>query len=196
MYAPSIKRLVSELEKLPGIGEKTATRLALHILKASKSDAERLAESILNVKESIRLCSVCFNLSDTDPCFICCNPERSDESICVVEDVNDLMAIERSGFKGKYHVLHGVISPLHGIGPEDIRVMELIERLKKGTTKEVIIATNPDTHGEATALYITRLIKPFGVKVTRIASGVPVGGDLEYVDNITLSKAIEGRREV
>lgn len=195
-YAPSIRRLIGELAKLPGIGEKTAMRLALHILASPRDEMEGLAKSILDVKDSVRLCSVCFNLSDTDPCGICANGEGREDRICVVENVNDLLALERTGFKGRYHVLHGVLSPLKGVGPDDIKIRELVERVKREEIKEVIIATNPDTSGEATALYITKLLKPLGVRVTRIAFGVPMGGDIEYIDELTLAKAIEGRREL
>lgn len=195
-YAPPIKRLIEELARLPGIGEKTAMRLALHILASPREEMERLAESILAVKDSVRLCSVCFNLSDTDPCRICSNGEGREESICVVENINDLLALERAGFRGRYHVLHGLLSPIKGVGPDDIRVKELVERVKRERIREVIVATNPDAPGEATALYIARLLRPLGVKVTRIAYGVPMGGDIEYIDELTLSKAIEGRREL
>ncbi len=195
-YPPPIRRLVEELARLPGIGEKTAIRLALHILVAPREEMERLAESILEVKDRIRLCSVCFNLSDMDPCRICADGREQGRRLCVVEDVNDLLALERAGFRGRYHVLHGVLSPLKGIGPEDIKVKELVKRVERGDFEEVIIATNPDTSGEATAMYIRKLLKPLGVKVTRIAFGVPMGGDIEYVDGLTLSKAIEGRREL
>jgi recombination protein RecR len=196
-HAEPIERLINELAKLPGIGRKTAARLAFHILRLPKGGAQELARSILEVKEKIRLCSVCFNLTDQDPCRICNDFRRSGEIICVVEEPSDLMAIEGTGdFGGKYHVLHGTLSPLEGIGPEDIKAKELLKRLETGTVKEVIMATNPNTEGGATALYLTKLIKPLGVKVTRIAYGIPVGGDIEYADGVTLGKALEGRREV
>jgi recombination protein RecR len=196
-YAKPIDRLIEALTRLPGVGKKTASRLAFHILRSSLSDAQELARSILDVKEKIRLCSVCFNLTDDDPCQICQNPNRSNEILCVVEGPNDLMAIENTGeYGGKYHVLHGTISPLEGVGPEDIKIKELIERLKKGKVAEVILATNPTVDGGATALYLTGLVRPLGVKITRIAYGIPVGSEIEYADGMTLLKALEGRREV
>jgi len=195
-YAPSIQRLIGALTSLPGIGEKTATRLALHILDSSIDEAKNLAHSIIGVKDSVKFCSICFNLSDSDPCLICSNSDRRTDEVCVVEEVNDLMALERSGFKGRYHVLHGVLSPLQGIGPNDIRINELVERVKGGPVNEVILATNPNTQGEATALYISKLLKPLGTKITRIAFGIPMGGDLEYVDEVTMLRSIEGRREI
>jgi recombination protein RecR len=196
-HAKPIDRLIEALTRLPGIGKKTATRLAFHILRSHLSDAQELARSILDVKEKIRLCSVCFNLTDDDPCQICRNPNRSSEILCVVEGPNDLMAIENTGeYGGRYHVLHGTISPLEGVGPEDIKVKELIERLKKGKISEVILATNPTVEGGTTALYLTDLVRPLGVKITRIAYGIPVGSEIEYADGMTLLKALEGRREV
>jgi len=192
-----LQELIDALTKLPGIGRKTAQRLAFHILKSSKEEAQRLANAILDVKEKIFFCSQCFNITDTDPCSICADPNRSDEIICVVEQASDMMAIETIGeFKGKYHILHGALSPLSGVGPENLKIKELIERVKKGRVKEVIIATNPDAEGSATALYLTKLLKPLNVKVTRIAEGVPSGGNLEYIDPATLRKSLEGRREV
>ena len=192
-----IARLVEALTKLPGIGEKSASRLAFHILGSSEEYARQLAQAILDVKEKIRLCSVCLNITEQDPCRLCQDPGRSDEIVCVVEEPNDLYAIERTGsFHGKYHVLHGVISPLDGIGPDEIYVKELIERLKAGTVKEVLLATNPVVEGDATALYLKEQIKPFGIKVTRIARGIPVGGDLEYTDGATLTDAIRGRQDL
>ncbi len=196
-HAKPIDRLIEALTRLPGIGKKTASRLAFHILRSSLSDAQELARSILDVKEKIRLCSVCFNLTDDDPCQICQNPNRSGEVLCVVEGPNDLMAIENTGeYGGKYHVLHGTISPLEGVGPEDIKIKELIERLKKGKITEVILATNPTVEGGTTALYLTDLVRPLGVKITRIAYGIPMGSEIEYADGMTLLKALEGRREV
>ncbi len=196
-HAEPVERLINELSKLPGIGRKTAARLAFHILRIPKREAQELARGIIDVKERIHPCSVCFNLTDQDPCRICCDSRRNDEVICVVEEPNDLMAIEGTGdFRGKYHVLHGTLSPLEGIGPEDIKVKELLRRLEAGRVKEVIMATNPNVEGGATALYLTELIKPLGVKVTRIAYGIPMGGDIEYTDGVTLVKALEGRREV
>jgi len=196
-HAKPIDRLIEALTRLPGIGKKTASRLAFHILRSNLSDAQELARSILDVKEKIRLCSVCFNLTDDDPCQICENPNRSSEVLCVVEGPNDLMAIENTGeYRGKYHVLHGTISPLEGVGPEDIKIKELIERLKKEKISEVILATNPTVEGGATALYLTDLLRPLGIRMTRIAYGIPVGGEIEYADGMTLLKALEGRREV
>lgn len=197
IHAEPIERLINELTKLPGIGRKTAARLAFHILRIRKKEAQELARGIIDVKEKIQLCSVCFDLTDKDPCRICSDSRRNDEVICVVEEPNDLMAIEGGGdFHGKYHVLHGTLSPLDGIGPEDIKAKELLNRLEAGTVKEVIMATNPNVEGGATALYLTELIKPLGVKVTRIAYGIPMGGDIEYTDGETLAKALEGRREI
>jgi recombination protein RecR len=196
-HAEPIERLINELSKLPGIGRKTAARLAFHILRTPRREAQELARAINDVKERIQLCSVCFNLTDRDPCRICSDARRDSEVICVVEEPNDLMAIEGTGdFRGKYHVLHGTLAPLEGIGPEDIKAKELLERLETGKVKEVIMATNPNVEGGATALYLTKLIKPLGVKVTRIAYGIPMGGDIEYTDGVTLVKALEGRREI
>jgi len=193
-HAQPISRLIQELTKLPGVGEKTAFRLAIHVLRASKEDAESLARAILEVKEKIRLCSQCFNLTDQDPCRICQDPKRNGEVICVVSGPEDLMALEKSGsFRGLYHVLHGVLSPLEGVGPKDLRVRELLARLQGGKVKEVIVATNPSVEGEATAQYLSQIIKPLSIRVTRIARGVPMGGDLQYIDAITLSKSLENR---
>jgi recombination protein RecR len=197
LHAKPIDQLVEALAKLPGIGRKTASRLTFHILRSSLSEAQALARAILDVKEKIRLCSICFNLTDEDPCQICKDERRNKEILCVVEGSNDLIAIENTGeFSGKYHVLHGTISPLEGIGPEDIKIKELMERLHQEKVVEVILATNPTVEGGATALYITDLIKPLGIKVSRIAYGIPMGGEIEYSDGMTLSKALEGRREV
>jgi recombination protein RecR len=197
IHAEPIERLINGLTKLPGIGRKTAARLAFHILRIPKKEAQELARGIIDVKERIQLCSVCFDLTDRDPCRICSDSRRDEEVICVVEEPNDLMAIEGAGdFSGKYHVLHGTLSPLEGIGPEDIKVKELLQRLEAGKVKEIIMATNPNVEGGATALYLTELIKPLGVKVTRIAYGIPMGGDIEYTDGETLAKALEGRREI
>jgi len=197
IHAEPIERLINELTKFPGIGRKTAARLAFHILRIPKKEAQELARGIIDVKERIQLCSVCFDLTDRDPCRICSDSRRDEEIICVVEEPNDLMAIEGAvDFHGKYHVLHGTLSPLEGIGPEDIKVKELLQRLETGKVKEVIMATNPNVEGGATALYLTELIKPLGVKVTRIAYGIPMGGDIEYTDGETLAKALEGRREI
>ena len=196
-YAEPIARLIDELCKLPGIGSKSAQRLAYSILRRSREDAERLSGAILEVKDKIRYCSRCNNFSDRDPCSYCTNPARSSEVICVVEEPNDILAVERTReFHGQYHVLHGVLSPINGIGPEDLRLKNLLERLREGGVREIIVATNPNVEGEATAIYIARLLKPVGVKVTRIALGVPVGSDLEYADEVTMSKALEHRHEL
>ena len=196
-YSPSIEKLIQSFEKLPSIGNKTAARLAFYILNASEEETNEFVSSIVNAKKNLRYCSKCYNISDTDPCTICGNPKREQSQICVVEDVRDIIAMERTHeFKGVYHVLHGSISPMNGIGPEDIKIKELLARLMDGQVKEVILATNPRVEGEATAMYLSKLIKPLGVTVTRIAHGIPVGGDLEYTDEITLTKALEGRREL
>jgi recombination protein RecR len=196
-FAKPIDHLIDALTKLPGIGRKTASRLAFHILRSTPSEAHELARAILDVKEKIHLCSICFNLTDEDPCRICQDERRSQEVLCVVEGPNDLIAIENTGeFKGRYHVLHGNISPLEGVGPDDIKVKELLERLRTEKISEVILATNPTVEGGTTALYLTDLIKPLGIRVTRIAYGIPMGGEIEYVDGMTLTKALEGRREI
>lgn len=196
-YSPSIEKLIQSFEKLPSIGNKTAARLAFYILNASEEETNEFVSSIINAKKNLKYCSKCYNISDTDPCTICGNPKRDQSQICVVEDVRDIIAMERTHeFKGVYHVLHGSISPMNGIGPDDIKIKELLARLMDGQVKEVILATNPRVEGEATAMYLSKLIKPLGVKVTRIAHGIPVGGDLEYTDEITLTKALEGRREL
>jgi recombination protein RecR len=194
-YALPIKRLIGELGKLPGIGEKTATRLATFILRASEEDARMLAQSILEVKQKIRFCSVCFNLAEGSLCEICMDPLRDKSLICVVEEPDSLMAIEESGsFRGTYHVLHGALSPLNGIGPDHLRLQELLKRIAENGAEEIIVATNPSVQGEATALLINKTVKPLGTRVTRIALGVPVGGDLKYMDRMTLSKSMEYRR--
>ena len=196
-YSPSIENLIENFEKLPSIGHKTAVRLAFHMLDASEERVNEFISSIINAKKNLKFCSICFNISDTDPCEICSNPKRDSSIICVVEDVKDILAMERTNeFNGVYHVLHGSISPMNGVGPDDIKIKELLTRLTSGNIKEVILATNPRVEGEATAIYLSKLIKPLGVKVTRIAHGIPVGGDLEYTDEITLGKALEGRREL
>ncbi len=197
LYAEPIEKLIKELSRLPGIGEKTASRLALFLVNSSRDDVEALANSIIRAKEDVGFCSSCYNLSDEDPCKLCNNDNRAYDSICVVERPKDLIAFERSGsFKGKYHVLHGALSPLHGIGVENIKIKELLDRVEKNNEiKEVIIATNPNMEGEATALYITKYLKPFDVKVTRIAFGVPMGGEIEYIDGETLEKSLNGRHE-
>jgi recombination protein RecR len=194
---PALARLVQELGKLPGIGEKTATRLALFVLGAKREYVESLAEAIWAVKAETTLCQECFGLAEGELCAICRDPQRSEESICVVEEPPDLLAVERAQeYRGRYHVLHGVLAPLDGIGPEELRIAPLVERLRRGHTKEVIVATNPTVEGEATALYLAKLIKPLGIRVSRIARGIPMGGDVEYVDAVTLGRAIEGRREM
>ncbi|HDL08096.1 MAG TPA: recombination protein RecR [Desulfobacteraceae bacterium] len=193
-YPPSIINLIKQLSKLPGIGEKTAERLAMHILKISGNDAELLSRSILELKARVRLCSICFALSDNDVCHICSNPDRDKTLLCVVEQPADMVAIEKSrAFTGLYHVLQGVLSPLDGVGPDDIRIRELLSRVKDGGVKEVIIATSTIVEGDATASYLAERLKVFPVKVTRIASGVPIGGDLKYVDQVTLKRAMESR---
>ncbi len=194
--AEPINQLIKKLAKFPGVGEKTASRLALYILRCSREEAVSLARSIVDVKEKITFCSFCCNLTDENPCKICKDEKRDKEVLCVVEEPGDLIALENGGaFRGRYHVLHGVISPLDGVTPDDIKVRELMERLKNGQVKEVIVATNPTTNGNATALYLSKLIKPLGIKVTRIAQGIPIGGDIEYTDEVTLRKALEGRRD-
>lgn len=196
-YSPSIEKLIESFEKLPSIGHKTAQRLAFYMLDISNEEAKEFTDSIINAKQNLKFCSKCFNISDTDPCHICGNPKRDETIICVVEDVRDVFAMERTHeFKGVYHILHGSISPMNGIGPDDIKIKELLKRLMDGKVKELILATNPRVEGEATAMYISKLVKPMGIRVTRIASGIPVGGDLEYTDEITLTKALEGRKEI
>lgn len=196
-YSPSIEKLIESFEKLPSIGHKTAARLAFYMLDLSEQETNEFISSIVNAKKNLKFCSKCYNITDTDPCPICANPKRDASQICVVEDVKDIIAMERTHeYKGVYHVLHGSISPMNGIGPEDIKLKELLSRLGDNTVKELILATNPRVEGEATAMYISKLVKPMGIKVTRIAHGIPVGGDLEYTDEVTLSKALEGRREL
>lgn len=196
-YSPSIEKLIESFEKLPSIGHKTAARLAFYILNSSNEETNEFVNSILEAKKNLKYCSVCFNISDTDPCPICGNIKRDHSLICVIEDVKDVIAMEKTHeFKGVYHVLHGSLSPMNGIGPDDIRIKELLTRLMDGQVKEVILATNPRVEGEATAIYLSKLIKPLGIKATRIAHGIPVGGDLEYTDEITLTRALEGRREI
>jgi recombination protein RecR len=204
LYPVPLARLIQELSKLPGIGEKSAARLAFHMLKGSKDDVMRLADSIGKLRLEMGLCRCCFGFSEVTPdngdgslCGICRNTEREADKICVVEDPADLIAVEKSKeYRGLYHVIHGTISPLDGIGPDALRIKELLERLRDGAVKEVIVATNPTMNGEATALYLSKVIKPLGVAVTRIARGLPMGGDLEYTDAVTLGKALEGRREI
>ncbi|NMB27295.1 MAG: recombination protein RecR [Tissierellia bacterium] len=196
-YALPIGNLIEQLSKLPGIGRKTAQRLAFYILEMEPLEAEKLALAITNAKEEIKYCSVCCNLTDRDPCYICSDDRRDKSTICVVEGAKDIIAMERTReFKGLYHVLHGVISPMENIGPNEIRIKELLDRVYNDKLKEIILAINPTVEGEATSLYIAKLLKPLGVKITRIAHGIPVGGDLEYFDEVTLSKAMENRREL
>lgn len=197
LYAPSIEKLIESFERLPSIGHKTAARLAFHILNSTEQETNEFIASIVNAKKNLKYCSKCYNITDEDPCNICSNPKRDQSIICVVEDVRDVVAMEKTHeFKGIYHVLHGSISPMNGIGPDDIKIKELLARLMEGQVKEVILATNPRVEGEATAMYLSKLIKPLGITVTRIAHGIPVGGDLEYTDEITLTKALEGRRQL
>jgi recombination protein RecR len=196
-YAGPVEALIEEFRKLPGIGSKSAQRLAFFMIRTPKPEAEKLARAILQLKESIRYCSTCNNITDADPCRYCTDPSRDRSVICVVEEPHNLIAIEKTrDYHGLYHILLGVISPLHGVGPEQLQIPSLMERLKSGEVKEVIIATNPNIEGEATALYLSRLIKPLNIKATRIATGVPVGGDLDYADQITVSRALEGRRDI
>lgn len=192
-----ISKLISELSKLPGIGEKNATRLAFHIFRSQKSYADNLAQAIIDTKTKVMVCGTCFNFASDSPCAVCKDTRRDPNILCVVEEPLDQLAIERSSeFKGRYHVLNGVISPIEGIGPEDLRIKELLARLERDSVKEVIIATNPSVEGEATALYLAKLIKPLGTEVSRIAYGIPVGGDIEYIDEITLGKAIKDRKYI
>ena len=196
-FAAPLERLIERLRKLPGVGQKSAQRLAFFILRGDAEEARALAQAIVEVKEKIRLCTICFNITDTDPCLVCADAGRDVSSLCVVEEPHNLVAIEKSGqFRGRYHILHGSIAPLRGIGPDDLKIGPLLERLRDGTVKEVILATNPNVEGEATAVYLSRLLKPIGVRVTRIALGLPVGSELEYADEVTVGKALEGRREI
>ena len=195
--ADPIARLVRELARLPGIGEKTAQRLAFHVLEAGPEQARELAEAVVGVVRDVRCCSTCQTLTERDPCPICTDPARDPRIICVVEGVPDLLAVERTReFRGRYHVLHGALSPLDGVGPSDLKIRELLVRLEREPAEEVLVATNPNVEGEATALYLQRLLKPLGLRVTRIAQGVPMGGDLEYADQATLARAVAGRREL
>lgn len=195
-YPPSVVKLIEEFSKLPGIGPKTAQRLSMYVLNMDMDEAKGFADAIINAKRSVKHCSICGNLTDADPCSICGNPERDRNIICIVQESKDVIAMEKTKeFNGVYHVLQGAISPMQGIGPDDIRIKELLARITPETS-EVILATNPNVEGEATAMYIARLLKPLGIKTTRIAHGVPVGGDIEYADEVTLSKALEGRREI
>lgn len=196
-YTAPVARLIEEFGKLPGIGNKTAQRLAFHVLNAPQTEVESLASAMLEARSKVKHCSICSNISDAELCPICSNAKRLVNTVCVVEDPRDVVAMERTReYKGTYHVLHGVISPIDGIGPNDIKIKELLDRIKDGNIEEVILATNPNVEGEATAMYISKILKPLGVKTTRIAHGIPVGGNLEYADEVTLSKALEGRREI
>ena len=193
-FSASIEKLIEEFEKLPSIGHKTAVRLAFHMLNSSTEECEQFAKTIVETKKNLKYCSIFNNITDTDPCSICSNTKRNQEVICVVEDVRDIVQIEKTHeYNGVYHVLNGVISPMNGIGPNDIKLKELMTRIGSGEVKELILATNPNVEGEATAMYISKLVKPFDIKTTRIAHGIPIGGDLEYVDEVTLAKALENR---
>lgn len=197
MYSETVNKLINQFEKLPGIGHKTAVRLAFYILESDEKVAKEFSETLVKAKKNVKFCSICYNLTEKDPCDICSNSKRDESTICVVENVKDVIAMEKTHeYKGKYHVLHGSISPMNNISAGDIKIKELLERLKDDSIKEVILATNPTVEGEATAMYISRLIKPLGIRVTRIAHGIPVGGDLEYTDEITLIKALEGRTQM
>jgi len=197
VYEGAIQDLIDELGRLPGVGPKSAQRIAFHVLAADREDVTRLAAALTRVKEQVRFCRVCFNVAESDECRICRDARRTDEVLCVVEEPKDVVAIERTGeFRGRYHVLGGAINPLEGVGPDNLRIRELMARLQSGAVKELILATDPNTEGEATATYLALLVKPMGIAVTRIASGLPVGGDLEYADEITLGRAFEGRRSV
>lgn len=196
-YAEPVSRLIEELKHLPSIGQKSAQRIAFHLLKSSTEEAERLAQAILEMKHKIGLCSVCNNLTDVDPCFFCTSAARSSKQICVVEEPANILAIEKTrAYHGRYHVLMGSLAPLKGIGPEQLRIKSLIERLRGAEVEEIILATNPNVEGEATAVYLSKLLKPLGVKVTRIGMGVPIGSELDYADEVTMLKSLEGRREI
>ncbi len=196
-YPEPVARLIDALQRLPGIGPKTAQRLTFFLLKRPADEVRELSQSLVAVKDRIVYCQTCFNVTEEDPCRICADPARDARLLCVVEEPNDLLAMERTGeYRGRYHVLLGALSPLDGIGPDDLKVRELLARLERGAVSEVILATNPNVEGEATALYLAKLLRPLGARVTRIARGLPVGGDLEYADQVTLSKALEGRREI
>jgi recombination protein RecR len=196
-YAAPLARLIDELKRLPGIGQKSAQRIAFHLERAPREDVQRLAEALLDAKDKIRLCSVCNNLTESDPCEYCSDPRRDPEVLCVVETPYNVISVEKAHeFRGRYHVLHGALSPLQGIGPEQLKLKNLIDRLKDGTVREMIVATSPTVEGEATAVYLAKLVKPLGVKVSRIAMGIPVGSDLEFADEVTMLRALEGRREM
>lgn len=197
LYPEPIAKLIDSFSRLPGVGPKTAARLAFHVLRMKEEDVVNFAKALVSVKRNLLYCSVCCNITDTDPCRVCSDKNRDHSVICVVQEAKDLVAMERTKeYHGMYHVLQGAISPMEGVGPDDIRVAELLRRLADDEVQEMILATNPNIEGEATAMYLTRLVKPFQIKVTRIAHGLPVGGDLEYADEVTLSKALEGRREM
>ncbi len=196
-YAAPLARLIDELKRLPGIGQKSAQRIAFHLQRAPREETEHLSAAILEIREKLRLCSVCNNLTENDPCDFCSDPARDHEMVCVVETPYNIVGIEKTReFRGLYHVLHGTLSPLQGVGPDQLKLKSLIDRLKSGKIRELIVATNPNVEGEATAVYLSKLIKPLGVKVTRIAMGIPVGSDLEFADEVTMVKALEGRREI
>ena len=196
-FSASIEKLIEEFEKLPSIGHKIAVRLAFHMLRLPEEECEQFANTVIDTRKNLKYCSICNNITDVDPCPICANPKREKEVVCVVEDVRDIVQIEKTHeYNGVYHVLNGVISPMNGIGPNDIKLKELMTRIGTGEIKELILATNPNVEGEATAMYISKLVKPFDIKTTRIAHGIPIGGDLEYVDEVTLAKALENRTEL
>jgi recombination protein RecR len=196
-FAEPLARLINEFKRLPGIGQKSAQRIAFHVLRAPREDAERMAQALVDVKDKLGLCTICNNISDTDVCQYCRDPHRDSKTVCVVEEPHNIVGIETTRqFEGRYHVLHGALSPLRGIGPESLKIKGLVERIGQGEVREVIVATNPTVEGEATAVYLARLLKPLGVRVTRIGMGIPVGSDLEFADEVTISKAMEGRREM
>ncbi len=197
-YAEPVARLIQHLKRMPGIGQKSAERIAFHILNSwSREEAQGLAEALLEIKDKIGYCSICNNITDVDPCNFCSNPSRNPRQVCVVQQPHNIVTVEKTRqYNGSYHVLLGALSPLSGVGPDQLRIKSLIERLKTGTVEEIIIATNPNVEGEATAVYLSKLLKPLGVKVTRIATGIPVGSDLDYADEVTMSRALEGRREL
>ncbi len=196
-FAEPLARLIAEFKRLPGVGQKSAQRMAFHVMRQTRDDAERLAQTIIDVKDKLRICVTCNNISDAELCLYCRNPERDQSVVCVVEDPNNIVGIEVTRqFNGLYHVLGGAMSPLRGIGPEQLKIKSLVTRISKGDIREVIAATNPTVEGEATAVYLSKLLKPLGIKVTRIAMGVPVGSDLEFADEVTMWKAMEGRREI
>ena len=196
-FAEPMARLIEELKKLPSVGSKTAQRYAFHILRSSNEDAEQLADAIRHLKASLHLCCVCNNITDVDPCTYCANPTRNQRLVCVVEEPTNIAAIEKTrNYNGVYHVLHGALSPLHGVGPEQLRISSLARRIESGSVDELILATNPTVEGEATATYISQLFRPSGIRMTRIATGVPAGSDIEYADEVTMQKALEGRREM